>query len=108
MAKDSEYFRNSPLLWSFGNLIFWKNTARILMSELGKLHFSLSVFECMAKSRRPVGPAHGTWEQIQSFRKIALMVLKAYRILRQATGGTSEQEHTLPDFHGIMIPPSLP
>ena len=76
MAKDSEYFRNSALLCVYRNLIFWKN-AKVLMSELGKLH-SVFPFECMAKPPRPVGPAHGTLEQIQSFRKkIALMVLKA-------------------------------
>lgn len=51
------------------------------------------------KSRRPVGPAPGTQEQIQSFRKDRPYGPEGiHRILRQATGGTSEREHTLPDF----------
>ena len=50
------------------------------------------------KSRRPVGPAPGTQEQIQSFRKDRPYGPEGiHRILRQAAGGTSEQEHTLPD-----------
>ena len=77
-------------------------------SELGKLH-SVFPFECMAKSRRPVGPAPGTQEQIQSFPKIALMVLKAY------TGFSDRQlvEHLNGNIHyqifcGIMIPRPFP
>ena len=61
------------------------------------------------KSRRPVGPAPGTQEQIQSFRKIAPYGLKAY------TGFSDRQlvEHLNGNIHyqifcGIMIPPSLP
>ena len=51
------------------------------------------------KSRRPVGPAPGTQEQIQSFRKDRPYGPEGiHRILRQATGGTSEREHALPDF----------
>ena len=67
-------------------------------SELGKLH-SVFPFECMAKSRGPVGPAPGTQEQIQSFGEDRPYGPEGiHRILRQATGGTSEREHTLPDF----------
>ncbi len=43
--------------------------------------------------------APGTQEQIQSFRKDRPYGPEGiHRILRQATGGTSEREHTLPDF----------
>ncbi len=63
-------------------------------SELGKLH-SVFPFECMAGlSDRRLGR-----EQIQSFRKDRPYGPEGiHRILRQATGGTSEREHTLPDF----------
>ena len=61
------------------------------------------------KSRRPVGPAPGTQEQIQSFRKDRPYGPEGiHRILRQATGGTSEREHTLPDFLWNYDSPSLP
>ena len=51
------------------------------------------------KSRRPVGPTPGPQEHIQSFRKDRPYGPEGiHRILRQATGGTSEREHALPDF----------
>ena len=63
----------------------------------------------VGKSRRPVGPAPGTQEQIQSFRKDRPYGLKAY------TGFSDRQlvEHLNGNIHyqifcGIMIPPSLP
>ena len=58
------------------------------------------------KSRRAVGPAPGTQEHIQPFRKDRSYGLEGiHRILRQATGGTSEREHTLPDFLWNHDPP---
>ena len=53
--------------------------------------FRLNV--CFKKAADHCGPAPGTREQIQSFRKIALMVLKAYTGFsdKPPTGGTSEQ-----------------
>ena len=61
------------------------------------------------KSRRPVGPAPGTQEQIQSFRKDRPYGPEGiHRILRQTTGGTSEREHTLPDFLWNYDSPVLP
>ena len=67
-------------------------------SELGKLH-SVFPFECMAKAAGLSDRRLGHWEQIQSFRKDRPYGPEGiHRILRQATGGTSEQEHTLPDF----------
>ena len=76
-------------------------------SELGKLH-SVFPFECM-QSRRPVGPAPGTQEQIQSFRKDRPYGPEGmHRFLRQATGGTSNGNIHYQIFCGIMIPPSLP
>ena len=67
-------------------------------SELGKLH-SVFPFECMAKAAGLSDRRTGTQEQIQSFRKDRPYGPEGiHRILRQATGGTSEREHTLPDF----------
>ena len=44
-------------------------------------------------------PPAVTQEQIQAFRKDSPYGPEGiHRILRQATGGTSEREHTLPDF----------
>ena len=66
-------------------------------SELGKLH-SVFPFECMAKAAG-LSDRRTTQEQIQSFRKDRPYGPEGiHRILRQATGGTSEREHTLPDF----------
>ena len=58
------------------------------------------------KSRRPVGPAPGPQEHIQSFRKDRPYGPEGiHRIHRQAAGGTSEREHTLPDFLWNHDPP---
>ena len=66
-------------------------------SELGKLH-SVFPFECMAKAAGLSDRRLGRRNRFSPSAKIALMVLKAYTGFRQATGGTSEREHTLPDF----------
>ena len=67
-------------------------------SELGKLH-SVFPFECMAKAAGLSDRRLGRRNRFSPSAKIALMVLEGiHRILRQATGGTSEREHTLPDF----------
>ena len=67
-------------------------------SELGRLH-SVFPFECMAKAAGLSDRRLGHRNIFSPSAKIALMVLKAYTgFLRQATGGTSEREHTLPDF----------
>ena len=67
-------------------------------SGLGRLH-SLFLFECMAKAAGLSEQRLGRRNIFSPSAKIALMVLKAYTgILRQATGGTSEREHALPDF----------
>ena len=77
-------------------------------SELGKLH-SVFPFECMAKaaglSDRRLGTA-GTDSVLPQDRPYGPEGI--HRILRQATGGTSEQEHTLLNFLWNYDSPSLP
>ena len=65
-------------------------------SELGKLH-SVFPFECMAKAAGLSDRRLGRRNRFSPSAKIALPE-GIHRILRQATGGTSEREHTLPDF----------
>ena len=66
-------------------------------SEPGRLH-SLFPFECMAKAGRPVGATPGPQAHIQSLCKDRPYGAEGiHRLLRQAAGGTSEREHTLPD-----------
>ena len=51
------------------------------------------------KSRRSVGTASGPQEHFHSLYKDSSYGPEGlHRILRQATGGTSEREHALPDF----------
>ena len=67
-------------------------------SELGKLH-SVFPFECMAKAAGLSDRRRGRRNRSKSFRKDRPYGPEGiHRILRQATGGTSEREHTLPDF----------
>ena len=76
-------------------------------SELGKLH-SVFPFE-YGKSCRPVGP--GAWDAGTDSvlpQRLPHGPEGIHRILRQATGGTSEREHTLPDFLWNYDSPSLP
>ena len=74
-------------------------------SELGKLH-SVFPFECMAKAAGLSDRRLGRRNIFSPSAKIALMVLKAYTGFsdRQLVG-TSEREHTLPDFLWNYDPP---
>ncbi len=91
MAKKVN-ISNSPLL-GFTELIFWKNTASFNEVSLASIIRSFP-FECMAK---PPACRTGAWDTglDQSFRKDRFLGPEGiHRILRQATGGTSEREHT--------------
>ena len=80
MAKIAKISEIHPTLGFTEFDILEKYRKSFHESGLGRLH-SLFLFECMAK-------AAGLSEQR----------LGLHRILRQATGGTSEREHALPDF----------
>ncbi len=67
-------------------------------SELGRLH-SVFPFERMAKIRMGLSDRRpGSQEHLQPFGEDRPYGPEGvHRILRQAAGGTSEREHTLPD-----------
>ena len=66
--------------------------------------FRLNVAKAPGLSDRRTGP--GTDSVLPQDRPYGPEGI--HRILRQATGGTSEQEHTLPDFLWNYDSPSLP
>ncbi len=85
------------LLCVLQNLIFWKNTARVLMRvSLASfiLSFRLNVWQ------KPPACRTGAWDgnRFSPSKDRPYGPEGIHRILRQATGGTSEREHTLPDF----------
>ena len=102
-------FRKFTLLWALQNLhtefdILEKYRKSFNESELGKLH-SVFPFERMAKAICLSENHLGRRNIFSLSSKIALMV---HRILWQATGGTSEREHTLSDVLRHHDKPVLP
>ena len=101
-------FQKFTLLWVLQNLMFWKNTVRVLMrvSLAGFTRcFRLIVWQ------KPQACRNSVWDAgiSSASAKIALMVLKAY------TGFSDRQlvEHLNGNIHyqmfcGIMIDPSFP
>lgn len=66
-------------------------------SELRRLH-SVFPFGRMAKAAELSETAYGTQEHLQSFGKDCPYGPESlHRILQQASGGTSQRQHTLPD-----------
>ncbi len=95
-------------LWALQNLIFWKNTAKVLM------RVSLAGFtQCSRLNawQKPQACRNSVWaqEHFQPFGKDCPHDPESlHRILRQTAGGTSERQHTLSDVLRNHDRPVLP